>query len=399
MGYGFTGARRHTPAYLQRRDVEIVAVVDRCPARRSVVPKVLPTARIFESVQALFTSGINLDFVDVATSPNNHFAIAHEAMKRGVHVLCETPLTMDVASAEALVECAAASKRVLFPSHNRSFAPTVRAISDVISSGRIGRIRSVKLETFRPTPAHGVLEWNPDPKSDFRKRRDGPLSGIAVDDGCHTFHLAFAWLNAWLTALSAKMMHAGDDRWETEDCSSATLRFPGGRMAYVHMSWTAGRAAVIYTVHGERGTITARDDHLEVVTAGKESTGYWTLGATREQGESARSADRLTASADCLDASHTQWFSPMFDRFVSAIEHHEYVGRAVRDACRCVAIIEAADTSAADAGVEVPPSKSRFGHRDTRPDRRATRPAREHSAVTRVTSRAGLAGPGTRRRG
>ena len=231
VGYGFTGARGHTPAYLQRRDVEIVAVVDKCHARRAVVPKVLPAATTYESVQALFASGIDLDFVDIATPATNHFVIAHEAMKRGVHVLCETPLTTEVADAQALVECALASKRVLFPCHNHSFATTVRAISDVVSSGRIGRIRSVKLETFRPTHAQGVLEWNPDWRSQGLGRGGGidtEWGGIDTQCGSHTFPLAFDWLNAWPTALTAKIVNPGDDRWETERCFSTTLRFPRG---------------------------------------------------------------------------------------------------------------------------------------------------------------------------
>ena len=162
VGYGFIGASGHTPAYLQRSDVEIAAVVDGCAARRARVAELLPRARVYPSVDALFASGTRLDFVDIATPPSDHFALSREALRRGIHVLCEKPLTTDVADAEALAACAVAERRVLFPCHNYRFAPTIRAIDEIIASGRIGRVTSVTLETFRPTHAKGVAEWNPD---------------------------------------------------------------------------------------------------------------------------------------------------------------------------------------------------------------------------------------------
>ena len=161
VGYGFIGAKGHVPAYLKRDDLDIVAVVDLCAARRAQVAEQLPRARTFASVEELFRSGIHLDFIDVATPPSEHFAISMEALRRGIHVLCEKPLTTSAADAEALVEAAKASRRVVFPCHNYRFAPTIRTIGEIIASGRIGRVRSVSLTTLRPTHAKGASEWNP----------------------------------------------------------------------------------------------------------------------------------------------------------------------------------------------------------------------------------------------
>ena len=100
IGYGFIGSRGHAPAYLNRRDVDIVAVVDGCAARRALASELLPAARTFASVEDLFRSGIHLDFVDVATPPSEHFAISDAALRRGIHVLCEKPLTTRTAEEE-----------------------------------------------------------------------------------------------------------------------------------------------------------------------------------------------------------------------------------------------------------------------------------------------------------
>src|SRR5689334_7773456 len=93
VGYGFIGAQGHVPAYLRRDDVELVAVADVCAPRRALAAARLPRAAIYPSADALLSAeGGRLDFVDVATPPSDHARIAHLALDRGVHVLCEKPL-------------------------------------------------------------------------------------------------------------------------------------------------------------------------------------------------------------------------------------------------------------------------------------------------------------------
>ncbi len=364
IGYGFIGSRGHAPAYLKRNDVDIVAVVDTCEARREAVPDLLPKARVFESVEALFASGMHLDFVDIATPPCDHTKIADEAMRRGLHVLCEKPLATSAADAEALLQRATASKRVLYPCHNYKFAPVVTTIGEIIASGRIGRVRSVTLDTFRPTHAKGVSEWMPD----WRRLRQWSGGGIAMDHGSHSFYLAFDWLGAWPDSVTAKVVNSDPESWDTEDTFSAVLGFPGNRVARVHLTWTAGLRAVVYSVQGERGAIVARDDDLEIVTPGggkspAQAGGNWNV-------------ERISASSDWMDASHHKWFNAMFDGFVDAIERGEYVGLDALDAQRCIEVIDTAYVSAADACREMPLAASiTTGAHGERPAGEAT-PAR-----------------------
>ncbi len=334
VGYGFIGARGHAPAYLLRHDVDIVAVVDICEERRQAVSELLPQARVFGSIESLFDSGIHLDFIDIATPPSDHARIAHAAMARGLHVLCEKPLATRAADAAALVRQAGATKRVLYPCHNYKFAPVVRSMGEIISSGRIGHIRSVTLDTFRPTHAKGTAEWMPD----WRRHRRWSGGGIAMDHGSHSFYLAFDWLNAWPTTITAKVVNSTPEIWDTEDTFSAVLGFPGNRVARVHLTWTAGLRAVVYSVQGEHGAIIARDDDIEVVTA-PEGLPAAEAGARWE-------VEHVSASSDWMDASHAKWFNAMFDGFVKAIESGEYVGLDVMDAQRCIEVIDTAYASA-----------------------------------------------------
>jgi predicted dehydrogenase len=338
VGYGFIGAQGHVPAYLKRRDVEIVAVADPCEARRALVAAQLPRANVHPSAEALFAAERDrLDFVDIAAPPCDHATIAHRALDLGLHVLCEKPLATRLADAGALLEHAVESRKVLFPCHNYKHAPVVSAVRDVIRSGRVGRVRSVTLETFRNTHAKGVAEWNPH----WRRQVRHAGGGIAMDHGSHTFYLTFDWMGAWPSAVTAKMTNAEPARWDTEDCFTAALTFPNG-LAHVHLTWTAGVRKVIYTVQGERGAITVDDDEMQVAVQRA------TNGPDVAQGAVAWQVDRRTIASDWMDASHTRWFNAMFDEFLAAVASGDHAGREARDAYRCIEIITTAYRSASE---------------------------------------------------
>ena len=168
-----------------------------------------------------------------------------------------------------------------------------------------------------------------------------------MDHGSHTFYLTFDWLNAWPTALTAKMANQEAGRWDTEDSFSAVLTFPGERLAHVHLTWTAGMRQVVYTLHGEHGAIVARDDDLEILTMRTPS------GSEPAPNGTAWDVERRSISSDWMDASHTTWFNAMFDGFVTAIENGDYVGRDTLDAYRCIEVIDTAYRSAAQESREM----------------------------------------------
>src|ERR1044071_6738121 len=179
VGYGFISSSGHIPAYLKRSqefgDVEILAVADVSPERQKLAKQALPHARIYGNYEGLLHSeAANLDFIDIATPPLYHAAIADAALSAGLHVLCEKPLTFAVNEARSLL----------------NHAPMIEKIREVIRSGRIGKVRSVTLNTYRNTHAKGVAEWN----SDWRRQRRYSGGGIGVDHGSHSFYLAIDWL-------------------------------------------------------------------------------------------------------------------------------------------------------------------------------------------------------------
>lgn len=343
IGFGFIQAKGHVPAYLKRPDVEIVAVAESCDARRFLSHDILSKARVYTDYEILLEQEAdNLDFVDIATPPVFHAEIAKAALSKGLHVLCEKPLTCTVEEARELLQAAKEYKRVLFPCHNYKHAPVVKAIQEIIESGKIGKVRSLTLNTFRNTHAKGVPEWN----THWRREKRFSGGGIAMDHGSHTFYLTFDWLKSYPTAVTAHMTTMEPNKYDTEDNFSAVLTFPTGT-AHVHLTWTAGVRKVIYTVQGEKGAITVDDDDMQVAIQTK------TDGPDVAQGAIAWHVDKRQISSHWMDASHTQWFNALFDQFKEAIRSETYVGKEAEEAYRCIELIDAAYRSAKDASREV----------------------------------------------
>jgi predicted dehydrogenase len=343
VGFGFIGGKGHAPAYQQRSDLEVVAVADICGARRDAARAALPNARIYEDYRALLAGEPALDFVDVATPPCDHAEIASAAFDRGLHVLCEKPLTTTLAEAAGMLAHAARARRVVFPCHNYKHAPVVKAIRQIIDRGEIGRVRSLTLNTYRNTHAKGVPEW----KTHWRRERRYSGGGIAMDHGSHTFYLTFDWLGALPVAVTAKMSNLEPERYDTEDNFTCVLTFPNG-LAHAHLTWTAGVRKVIYTVQGERGAVTVADDDLEVAVMEK------TTGPDVAQGAVTWRTERRSIASHWMDASHVSWFNSLVDQFLHAIATDDFVGAEARQAYRCIEIISQAYASAADGCRERP---------------------------------------------
>jgi predicted dehydrogenase len=322
-GFGFIAERGHLPAYLARPErFAIVAVADPCEARRALALRAIPGVRVYASTEQLLASEAErLDFIDIATPPSEHASIAHAALDHGLHVLCEKPITTHASDALALLAHATAARRVFFPSHNYRHAPVVKAVRAQLDAARLGTIHLVTLQTFRPTHAKGVAEWQPD----WRRARRYSGGGIAMDHASHSFYLAFDWLGAYPSAVTAHVEHR--DGLDTEDGFSCTATFPTGT-AVAHLTWNAGVRKVMYTLHGEHGALTVEDDDLQVSI------------------RSAGGVERLSAASNWLDASHVTWFDSLQTDFLEAIATDQFVSKQAIDALCSIELIEASYASA-----------------------------------------------------
>ncbi len=172
-----------------------------------------------------------LDAVVIATGAPTHFAVARQALLAGKHVLVEKPMTLTTAHAQALTELAARQRRVLMVGHLLEYHPVVRRLRRMIDDGALGEVSYLVCERLN-------------------------LGVIRADENAwwslapHDVSVANRLFGA--APLSVQCRGQCIVRPGIEDVVFATLEYPGGRLAHVHVSWLDPHKRRTLTVVGTR---------------------------------------------------------------------------------------------------------------------------------------------------
>lgn len=127
-----------------------------------------------------------VDGVIVATPPTTHYEICKWFLQRGIHVLCEKPLTESFAEAEALVRIANESNVHLAVNQTRRLFPTYQKIRELLSAGVLGDLQSI---TY-----HDGTDFDWPAASPFHFA--GGAKGVWSDTGVHLLDTVCYWLDA-----------------------------------------------------------------------------------------------------------------------------------------------------------------------------------------------------------
>lgn len=148
MRIGVVGAgwvtQYHLPGWLRLSDVEVVAICDPNPAARDARAEAFAIPGRYGTLEDMLDHA-ELDAVDIASPRQFHAAQVRAAAARGLPILCQKPLGVDLAEAEALV--ADVGGRVPFMVHeNWRFRPYYRELKAWLDAGVIGDLVSIRLD-------------------------------------------------------------------------------------------------------------------------------------------------------------------------------------------------------------------------------------------------------------
>jgi predicted dehydrogenase len=148
----FIGRVHCTAAVLDNRAALVAGALSSNPerAKASAADYDIPPARAYGSYQELLAGELKLpadqriDFVTVATPNHTHFPIAKAAVEAGFNVMCDKPLTLNLAEAEQLAAAVDKSGVVFGVTHNYTGYPLVRQAREMVLSGELGEINAVR---------------------------------------------------------------------------------------------------------------------------------------------------------------------------------------------------------------------------------------------------------------
>ncbi len=185
LAAGVVGAgwgKRYLRSLAGHPDVDVVAV---CAARESSARRLALAHSVpgWHTDYARMLETENLDVVVIATPNDLHFPIAMLALENGAHVLCEKPLALDVAQAEAMVEAARRLGRTTIVPFTWWFLPGVLALRELIDADALGDLYHARISyvTRGLGDVHGEARWQHDVS------RAG--SGVLANLGSHAISL------------------------------------------------------------------------------------------------------------------------------------------------------------------------------------------------------------------
>ncbi|NRB32079.1 MAG: Gfo/Idh/MocA family oxidoreductase [Rhizobiaceae bacterium] len=192
-----------------------------------------------------------VEAVSIVTPNHMHYPVAREFLKRGIHVICDKPLTSTLADAKKLAKLAEESSALFILTHNYTGYPMVRQARQMVQAGEIGPIRVVQVEYPQDwlTEAQDFkqAEWRTDPA------RSG-LGGSTGDIGTHAFNLASFITGLEVESLAADLQAFVPGR-QVDDNAHVMLRFEGGAKGMLWSSQVApgNENALRIRVYGEKG--------------------------------------------------------------------------------------------------------------------------------------------------
>ncbi len=141
VGLGEFGSR-HLDVLANMPGVEVAALVDIREERARELAERYHVPRIFRDAEELIAS-VKLDTIHVVTPDTRHFAPAMGALRAGIDIFLEKPISYDLGEARQMIDEAAHLNRKLMIGHILRFDPACAAIKERIASGDMGKIATV----------------------------------------------------------------------------------------------------------------------------------------------------------------------------------------------------------------------------------------------------------------
>ena len=202
-----------------------------------------------------------IDAVIIATPHNTHYPIAMHALKNNLHVLCEKPLAVTYAQADAIATEAERRGVIHMTALTYMFFPHYRYLAHQIKQGEIGTPFHINMRFY------SMIGWSGEPKWRFDERYGG--AGALADLGPHVISVVRMCLgriravSAWLSTHVTR--EDIPERFRTNDHAMMMVRFENGAEGVLHISTVsvqppAGGHRQVLEVSGSKGTYYFHND-------------------------------------------------------------------------------------------------------------------------------------------
>ncbi len=214
IGTGSMG-RNHARVYWEMPEVDFVGIADADVEKTSALGKKYGVP-VFNDYRELLDKQ-KPDAVTIAVPTVLHHEVALEAIQRGIHVLIEKPIALEVSQGEEIIRKAAEKNVKLQIGHIERFNPAIITLQQEIEKKVLGKIYALEAHRVGPFPA--------------RINDVGVIIDLAVHELDIMCHLCQSDVIR-VYAETERKIHTAH-----EDVLSATLRMENGVIGTISINW------------------------------------------------------------------------------------------------------------------------------------------------------------------
>lgn len=258
IGYGGMGSYHiHNIIPNENERIHVVGTYDISGERQKISSQ--HNHKIYDSLEEVLTDE-TIEAVLIATPNDSHKDLAIQALKAGKHVVCEKPVTMNVAELDEILNVAKQTDQTFMVHQNRRWDPDFLITRELYKNQQIGEL--FQIET-RVQGANGIPgDWRHELKHG---------GGMLLDWGVHLLDQLLFLVDSRIEKVSADLSYILGD--EVDDGFITYIIFENGIRAIVEVGTTNYTKLPRWYLKGTKGTAIIHDWDLTgemVVESGKQ---------------------------------------------------------------------------------------------------------------------------------
>jgi predicted dehydrogenase len=289
----------------------IAGVVDIRPAAAQALAEFLGCGAYKSVAEVAWHS--DFDAAIICTPPSTHAEIALECIAHDLHVLCEKPLCLDLASARAMYAAAARYGKLLAMASKFRYTDDVIHARTILASGMLGEVSLARNVFAAPVKMAG--RWNSD--------RAISGGGVLIDNGTHSVDLIRYLVGPIQQIFACEARRP--QRLPVEETVHMSAHTDSGVLASIDLSWS---------------TPDASPDYVQIsCSEGAMAIGWSRSAYRRHPGAEWVQFGRGYSKFDAL--------TKQLDNFIAAVAGEEVLRISESDALASVEVVSAAYRSLA----------------------------------------------------
>ncbi|MFJ6846186.1 Gfo/Idh/MocA family oxidoreductase [Streptomyces griseoluteus] len=242
IGYGLAGSVFHAPLIAATDGLVLDTVVTSNPERQEQARAEFPDVRVAATPDELFERAGELDLIVIASPNKTHVPLATAAIKAGLPVVVDKPISGTAAEARELAALADEHGVLLSVFQNRRWDNDFLTLRGLLADGSLGDVWRFESRFER---------WRPQPKGGWRESGDpAEIGGLLYDLGSHVVDQAITLFGPVSEVYAEAVVRR--DGAETDDDTFLALTHANGVRSHLYVSATTAQLGPRFRVLGSR---------------------------------------------------------------------------------------------------------------------------------------------------